>query len=80
MHINSGVTLSDINNGTGKMPVMTAIPQLGGARAESFDPKVDLNDNRAVVNKMAEDHKKRLSQGEQPSKLSLGQRLRGMFS
>lgn len=80
VHINSGVTLSDVNNGTGKMPVMTAIPQIGGARAESFNTKVDLNDNRAVVNQMAADQKQREKQDEQPSKPSLGQRLRGMFS
>lgn len=59
---------------------MTAIPQIGGARAESFDTKVDLNDNRAVVNQMAEDQKQREKQAGQPSKPSLGQRLRGMFS
>lgn len=79
-HVNSGVPLSDINNGTGKMPVMTAIPQVGGARAEGFKPKVDLNDNRAVVNKMAADLKNSEQQESRPSKPSLGQRLRGMFS
>lgn len=80
LHSNSGVMLSDINNGTGKMPVMTAIPQIGGARAEGPDAGVDLNDNRAVVNQMAADQKQRENQGEQPIKPSLGQRLRGMFS
>lgn len=59
---------------------MTAIPQIGGARAEGPDAGVDLNDNRAVVNQMAADQKQRENQDEQPSKPSLGQRLRGMFS
>jgi hypothetical protein len=79
-HANAGVQLSDINNGTGQKPLMTAIPQIGGARAEGFKPKVDLNDNRAVVNQMEADRKQRKAQEARESKPSLGQRLRGMFS
>lgn len=59
---------------------MTAIPQLGGARAESADPAVDLHDNRAIINQMAADFKKDGSVEIEGEKPSLGERIRNMFT